>query len=694
MIHRLTNWAGLIGAVIGLSICTAPHAFGETKSHKPAKHKPAKPTPRRETQALPKAEAQLARQAFDAANRGNWAAARSFAAKAHDPVLSKLMLYYEVIDPNSGQGFDIVSTFARNNPDWPRQTGLWAKAESFLPESMTPEQVIAWFDGRDPASATGEIRLARALIDLGRNDIGRDLLRRVWTQRPLTREQEKTLLNDFGDVLTEESHIKRLDRLLWDEQIEQANRQMTYVPSGYQAVARARIALMEEAGNVDSLLARVPEQLRQDPGLIYERVRWRRRKDQQADAMALILSAPQGRGLPHAAKWWTERHILARWALAQGDIPNAYLLAVGHGNDNGIAFAQGEFLAGWLALRHLGQPATALDHFQRLDSATVTAGSKSRAAYWAARAAAELKRPDEAAKWRETASRYRTTYYGQLALAESGAKPFSLGPSPDPSEAQREEFENIELVRALRYLEAAGEDDRARPFIARLSEIAPSAESFFLLAEIARIEGRPEIALQIAKEAINRGVILPDAGYPLIDFNPAAQRDQGRVERGLVLAISRQESAFNHRAISQAGAMGLMQLLPSTAKQVARSLNMRFEKAKLTTDPRYNATLGSAFLGDLIENQRGSYVLSIAAYNAGPGRIRQWVREFGDPRDPAVDPIDWIERIPFQETRDYVQRVLENLTVYRARLAGKPTELEILADLKRGQRVTATAPSP
>ena len=671
----------------GLTAGPSP-AMAETKHQKPvkAKAKAASKTPRRETQALPKAEAALARQVFDLLGRGNWSAAHASAARAHDPILDKLVTYYELIDPNSSGGFEAISNFARANADWPRQVGLLSKAEAQMPESMAPADIVAWFDGREPASAQGELRLGRALIDLGRAEIGASLIRRAWINRPLSREQEALIQGSYQDAISAADHIQRLDRLLWDEQIEAANRQMQRVDAGYQAVAKARIALMEEAGNVDSLLARVPEALRQDPGLTYERVRWRRRKDQQADAMMLILATPQGRAVAHAAKWWTERHILARWALANGDIANAYLLASGHGNDNGIAFAQGEFLAGWLALRHLGQPSTAADHFARLDAATVTAGSKSRAAYWSARAASAMDKPAEARGFYEAAAKYPTTFYGQMAAASLGRKQLALPPAPNPSQEQLEEFESIELVRALRYIEAAGEDDRARPFINRLAEIAPSPEGVFLLAEIARAEGRPEIALQIAKEGINRGIILPEHGYPLIDFNTASTRDQSSVERALVLSISRQESAFNHRAVSQAGALGLMQLLPTTAKQVAKGLHMRYEKAKLTTDPKYNATLGSAFLGDLIDNHRGSYILAIAAYNAGPGRVRQWLRDFGDPRETGVDPIDWIERIPFQETRDYVQRVTENLQVYRFRIAGQNAALAIVEDLHRGTK--------
>jgi soluble lytic murein transglycosylase len=694
MIHQKARLLSLLAILAVMGPIPLAHAGEKPAHHKPDKKHAPKRTPRRESKALDKAEAAIARQTFEALSRGNWPAAHGFAAKAHDPILNKLVTYYELADTAGSSSFDAISQFARANPDWPRHNGLIAKAEALIPDRLTPLDIITWFDGMEPSTAAGEIKLGRALIDTGRRDLGVGLIRRAWVNRTLTREQESEITGDFRDLLTDDDQNNRLDHLLWDEQIEAANRQILRVDAGHQALAKARLALMAEAGNVDTLIARVPDSLRNDQGLIYERARWRRRADQQAEALDLVLSAPQGRALSHPAKWWTERHILARWALAQGDIANAYLLAAGHGNDNGIAFAQGEFLAGWLALRHLNQPATALEHFARLDSATVTPASKSRAAYWAARACEALSRPEESRSWYEKAAKFPTSFYGQLADEALGHRLLVLPPAPDPSEEQRVEFENIELVRALRYVEAAGEDDKARPFIAKLAEIAPSPESFFLLAEIARIEGRPEIALQIAKEAVNRGVILPEHGYPLIDFSPVASRDSAAIERPLVFAISRQESAFNHRAVSHAGAMGLMQLLPSTAKQVARNLHMRFEKTKLTEDPKYNATLGSAFLGDLVASQRGSYVLSIAAYNAGPGRIRQWLREFGDPRNADTDPIDWIERIPFVETRDYVQRVLENLQVYRMRLAGKPVPASLVEDLNRAKRAKGDAVEP
>ncbi|MGH7087648.1 MAG: lytic transglycosylase domain-containing protein, partial [Stellaceae bacterium] len=408
----------------------------------------------------------------------------------------------------------------------------------------------------------------------------------------------------------------------------------------------------------ERLLARVPAELQHDPGLLYERVRWRRRKGHYDDAIALLKDAPRTMERPEA--WAVEREILARFALADGRSAIAYQIAAAHGLKSGAHFAELEFLAGWIALRHLKEPDRAYDHFVRLYDNVKLPLSLSRGAYWAARAAEAMNYHQLAEAWYGTAAQQITTYYGQLAAAHIGAPGAARINDPQPTPAEREAFDAKTLVRATRALAAAGADDYVRIFVRHLAEQAESPVTYALVAQFAAEIDRPDLAIAAAKRASYAGVTLLAEGYPV----EAVPRG-GTVERPLILAMTRQESAFDTGAISDAGARGLMQLMPATAKLVAKSLHMPFSERRLTGDVRYNLTIGRHYLSGLISDFSGSYVLAVAAYNAGPARVEEWIHDFGDPRTRKVDVIDWIESIPLAETRNYVQRVLENLQVYR-----------------------------
>ncbi|MEE8247968.1 MAG: lytic transglycosylase domain-containing protein, partial [Alphaproteobacteria bacterium] len=376
---------------------------------------------------------------------------------------------------------------------------------------------------------------------------------------------------------------------------------------------------------------------------------------------------------------WVERAIQVRRALDEGAVTEAYRLAQEHKQSEGADFAEAEWLAGWIALRFLDEDRVAYGHFARLYDAVRFPISRARGAYWAGRSAESMGESKLARQWYALGAAHPTAFYGQLAALKLGDGPaLALDPDPSPGPEAVEAFNARELVRAVRLLAELGEKERLRPFIMRLNELAETPAEHALVALLAKSAGRADLAVASTKRSVRAGVVLAGAGYPVIGL-PAG----GAPEPALLLAVARQESEFNPKAVSNRDARGLMQLLPATAKVVSRQLKLRYDKKKLTEDPWYNARLGSAFLAELIERHDGSYVLALAAYNAGPSRVKRWLKAYGDPRTGEVDALDWIELVPFAETRNYLHRVLEGLQVYRHRIGGARMALTLEEDLAR-----------
>jgi len=618
---------------------------------------------------------QTYREAFQAAHSGDWAAAGRRTERARDKLLAKVLWWANLSRGGSGAVFGDFAEFLNANPDWPGQTALRQHAE----ESMggVPEKTLAaWFECFPPVTPAGKFKQADLWIAAGREQEGVARIRDIWINNDFIVFEEKTVLQRYHQLLREADHWARLDRLLWDGETEAARRMMPHVDSDHRALAEARIRLAELEPGVERLITKLPEHLLNDPGLIYERLRWRIRKERYDEALPLLEHAP--RDLVRPVAWATQRQALARHALGDGDISLAYRLAARHGLANGPVFAELEFLAGWIALRFLHEPDIAYNPFVRLYDEVKLPVSVARGAYWSARAAEALKYRDVAASWYRTAAEQVTTYYGQLATTATTTPSLAQAAAPKPSAAEKAAFEKRELVRVLIALGEVGGGDYMRPFARRISELAKSPAEHALLAHLVVRLDRGDLAIGVAKRANYAGVFLLEEGYPVTNLPPG-----GHSERALVLAMTRQESAFDREAISSAGALGMMQLMPATASNMAKSLRMPYSAKRLLTDQRYNVTLGRHYLESLLADFSGSYVLAVAAYNAGPSRVRQWMRDFGDPRTKTVDAIDWIESIPLGETRNYVQRVMENLQIYRLRLGDHGGSFSIASDLRR-----------
>ena len=634
---------------------------------------------------LTTADAKRAAAAFQAADAGQWKKAHGLAARISDPLAGSILRWIELTENGSGARFAEITAFLGEHPEWPSRALLLDRAEDAMTDEAPDADVLAWFDERTPRTASGMVRLGVALMAAEDDDRGRTMLRQAWIAGDFTRQKENALYRRHRKLLADADHVARLDRLLWEGRFSSARRALWRVNKEHRALGEARLLLATMSGNVDSAIARVPDALKDHPGLVYERLRWRLRKGRYESARVLLEHPNHDRGRPD--KWWTQRAVLARAALREGHVSEAYRIAAGHELDSGegAALADAEWLAGWTALRFLGEPAQAMGHFIAMYGGVRYPISLARGAYWAGRSAAALNDRKLAELWYRAAAQHPGTYYGQLAVAElSETVGANLPSGAVPSPPERAAFEDHELVRVIRILGTAEAEGHMRAFFLRLGDISPSPVWQALTASLAVSWDRPDLAIAVAKQAHRDVRYLVLEGYPLIDVPRRLSPVRDAVpEEALVLAMVRQESAFDTGARSSAGARGLMQLLPATAMRTAQELKLGYSHRRLNSDPEYNLLLGQTYLQSLLDSFDGSYVLALAAYNAGPSRALRWVRDNGDPRDEQADPVDWIELIPFAETRNYVQRAMENLQVYRIRLNGDRIAFSTHGELKR-----------
>ncbi len=608
----------------------------------------------------------------------DWSTAYGLAARTSDPVPTKVVAWIDYTRPGTRARFGAIARFITDNPLWPSQNLLRRAAERALTDHEPNATVRDWFARYPPRTNRGRERLARIYLKDGERDKAIALIQQTWIQGNFARREERYFYRSWRKLLTLQNHVTRLDRLLWDGRSWEARRMMRRVKAGQRALAWARIRLRQFRGGVDWAIRRVPQELMTDPGFVYERLRWRRRKGRDAEARALLAHQPKRLRRPRA--WWKERGALVRRALNKGDISLAYKLARDHRQTQGAAFAEAEWLAGWISLRFLDDGASALKHFTALYNKVRFPVSLARGAYWAGRAAEANGQEKLAQQWYANGARQFTSFYGQLAAAKLEEKDRPPIPEdPHPDQAQAEAFANDELVKAANLIGAIDDRKLLGRFVLHLNGRAKSPAEHALVASLALAHNRRDIAVKAAKRSLRRGVSLMDAAYPTL----ALPESSGGPETGLLLGLLRQESAFETAAVSHAGARGLMQLIPSTARKVARRLRIGYSRRRLTTDPEYNLTLGAAYLAEMIARFKGSYVLALTAYNAGPARVNKWLKVNGDPRTGQIDVIDWIELIPFSETRDYVQRVLENLQVYRYRNGNKALAFTLDRDLVR-----------
>ncbi|MGE0740761.1 MAG: transglycosylase SLT domain-containing protein [Hyphomonadaceae bacterium] len=635
------------------------------------------------------AERMRLRDGMAAADSGDWTGLAQLRDSAADPLVRHMLQWRWAAANEAPLYFNDIAQALNELPGWPGRTTMRQRAEQAIFDSrLSASERVAFLrqDG-GPATGDGRIALAMALRDLGQRSEAAEIARAAWREDALTSATEDRALSEFASSFTSEDHAARVFGLLWRDQRSAAQRLMPRLSPADRAVATARIALQtRQRRGLQAAVDGVPASRRDDPGFVFDRVQYRRRTDQPVEAMQLAAEIDANAApLAARAEIFRERRLYVPRALRAGNYRLAYSLVSNHGLRSGEAFADAEWLSGWLSLRFLDQPQRAAEHFAHLSENVSAPVSRSRALYWRAEAARALGQSDEAERLLAEAAQYNFTYYGQLAATRGErTATMSLPETAAITSDARTRFENRELVRALRLMAEIGDQQDFESIAFYLDDTLDDPMEIELLSQMAREQSYARTALRSAKAGLFRNVVAANAAYPLIDL-PATVQQQRRIEPAFVLAIIRQESEFDASAISSANARGLMQLIPSTAQAQARREGMSYERAALTTDPQYNMTLGSAHLADLVDSFNGSYVLAIASYNAGSHNAREWVSDWGDPRSRSVDVVDWIELIPFAETRNYVQRVLENVQVYRYRLAGTPTPIELERDLHRGR---------
>jgi soluble lytic murein transglycosylase len=647
----------------------------------PPARKPPTPAAVAATSSTSKADTDALENVIELVRKHKPADANQAEAAISDPVARKLAEWIILRSEDNGASVERYRAFVSSNPSWPSQSFLRRRIEAALWDDHRDDATVwAWFENESPLSAKGKFALARVMIARGDRANAERLVKDAWRNDAMSEDTESTALDLFGALLTPGDHKARMDLLLYGSEHEAAMRAAKRLGGSEVALAKARIAAYRKASNTRALLDAVPRELHGDPGYVFSRIQLLRREEKFTEAAQLLMSAPKDPGrLYNLDEWWIERRLLSRKMIDVGEHRTAYLIARDAALPaRDIYKTEQEFTAGWIALRFLNDPSTAAQHFARIGVGSANPTTLARAGYWRGRAAEAAGRPQEARTAYAAAAEQSTSYYGQLARAKLGLPQIELNGAPT---ARGRAVERLEIVRAVQLLYELDERDIAIPIFGDMGENG-DPDALVGLGELASRNSDARGMLLMGKAALNRGLPFDFYAYPVTGIPPFRSIGPD-VEQSIVFAIARQESAFNPSVVSPAQAYGLMQVTPDAGKYVCKKYGANFDLGRLKTDPVYNAALGAAELGGLIEDYRGSYIMTFAAYNAGRGSVKKWIDRYGDPRDPKVDAVDWVELIPFSETRNYVQRIMENLQVYRARFGGG-SRLQIEADLHRG----------
>ncbi|GHA59643.1 lytic transglycosylase [Amylibacter ulvae] len=623
-------------------------------------------------------DGQLLADALISAAQNDWEQVDTLRQSMTDPVARDVVEWQRL---RSGQGgWDNYQSFIERNGDWPGLKLLRRKGEASIPHRGSPTQIRSFFEIELPQTGKGALRLAEAYAAQGNMDAAHREIVRAWLDLSLNDEEQEAFLARYPSVL-KSKHLDRLENLLWKGWTNEATDMLPLVGADMQKLAKARIGLRRVDKNVDTLIAAVPARLQNDAGLTFERFLWRIAKGRWDDAQQMILEQSKDpKQLGRAEEWTPRRRGFARRAMRSGDHAAAYVLASNHGVFTGDDYADLEWLSGYLALRYLNSPQKALQHFNNFQTAVASPISLGRAGYWKGRAFEAMGNYDAAMVAYELGAQHQTSYYGQLAAEKlGGATDDTLSGKETVPDWRDAAFVNSSAFQAGLIFHYADNQNRLRQFFMHMAETMDATEAA-QLADLALEMDRPFVAIGIAKEVAKRGIVLPRPYFPVTDLASFTSKVDGEV----AMSIARRESELDPYAQSHAGARGLMQVMPGTAKLVAGEIGVDYSTQKLGQDWKYNATLGTHYLAGLLDKYNGSYVLAFAGYNAGPHRADAWIKEYGDPRKEDVDVVDWVEHIPYTETRNYVMRVIESLHVYRARLTGSATPVALSVDLAKG----------
>ncbi len=620
----------------------------------------------------------LAKKAISEMKKAKWPSALKTAKKAKDKSIYNFIQWRHLLKKGNQASYYDYKIFIDKNEDYPRIGRVKYLAEHKLStDKVSPKKIIDSFTSTDPLSGFGKMILGESFILTGNKERGTKLIKEGWINAELTKSELKFYRKKFKKYLNADDYIKRADYLAWNNKYWDLKRLLRYLPKDYELLYNARQLLMSKSYGVDNAISKVPAKFKNDAGLNYDRLKWRRKRGRVDSSVEILLKIKNTKDyLVRPDKWWIEREIISRSLIYKKKYELAYKISSNHGMVEGPDFAAAEWMSGWIALSFLNDPLLAKDHFENFYNNVGYPISVARGAYWLGRTHKELGYKELSDKWFKEASNYLTTYYGQLAFMELNPNDtFELSKDNKIQKEYRDYFFKKEIVKLIYLLDELDEDKYAKYMLRHLALDDIENGSEILAAELATNIERFDFAIQISKIASYEKRFHNKYNYPIIS-TPKYINGRKIPESAFILSIIRQESEFDLSANSHAGAKGLMQLMPYTAKLVAKQAKLPYSKSRLTTDPEYNINLGSHYIAGLILEYDGAYPFAIAAYNAGPKRVRYWKKINKNPQKNQINYVDWIELIKFKETRNYVQRVLENYNVYRYILEQKPIPMK------------------
>jgi len=619
----------------------------------------------------------LAKNIFILIKKNKWNNAIEQTKKVKDKEFKNLVTWLYLKQRGNQATFSDYQKFITKNPDYPRIGRLRYMAEhKIILENTSPKSIINWFGNDEPLSGTGKIKLGEAYLTIKETELGSSFIKSGWVKADLSKRDVRYYRKKFRKILNTSDHLKRADHLAWDNQYWDLKRMLPYLPKKEKLLYNARFILMTNSYGVDKAISDVPSELVDDLGLQYNRLKWRTRRNRLEGSLEILRKFHGEETLVYPELWWKLRENIARDLIYEKKYSLAYEVSSNHHLNEGPEFADAEWISGWLALSFLNKSELAINHFENFYNNVGYPISLARGAFWLGLAHEKNKNLNEAKKYFEEGSKFSNTYYGQLSFNKIKlGEDFKLSPEHSLSDGYEKKFNKNRLIRHVRLLRELDKTEFSKDILKHLATLDVENGSEILAAKLATEVGRFDYAIQISKQASYEKRFINMFNYPVIDI-PKEINNKQMPAQELLLAIIRQESEFDARANSHVGAQGLMQIMPGTAKLVARNLKTTYSKSLLKSDPSYNIKLGTYYFNSLLEDYDGVFPFAIGAYNAGPNRIKSWVKRYGDPNRGEINFIDWIELIRFKETRNYVQRVIENINVYKYTLNKDPVKID------------------
>ena len=625
-----------------------------------------------------KKDYQIAKTSLKYMEQKKWSSAEKTAKKARDKSIYNFIRWKHLLTTGNQLAFYEYKKFIELNPKYPRINRIKYLAEhKMAAKDLSANFIIEWFKQNPPLSGFGKIALGRAFLEKGETKQGVELIKEGWINADLSRSDMKFFSKKFKKILNSSDYIKRADYLAYENKYWDLKRMLRYLPKDYQLLYTARQLLMSRSYGVDAAISKVPKKFKNDHGLNYDRLKWRRKRGRVDGSLEILLKIKNTKEyMVRPDKWWVERGIIGRSLIYKKKYETAYKIVSNHALTEGPEYAEAEWMSGWIALSFLKDPILAENHFKNFYNNVGYPISLSRGAYWLGRTYEKIGMKDLATQWYSESSKYLTTYYGQLShLKINPNKEIELNELMEVDKEYAEKFYKKDIVKVVYLLDELNKDKYTKHLLRGLANDNISSGSEVLAAKLASDISRFDFAIQVSKIASYEKRFHNKYNYPVIS-TPKVINGRKIPESAFILSIIRQESEFDISAHSHAGAQGLMQLMTYTARVVAKQAKLPYSKSRLTSDPEYNVKLGSHYIAGLILEYDGSYPFAIAAYNAGPKRVRYWKKINKNPQKNQIDYVDWIELIKFKETRNYVQRVLENYNVYRYILEQKPIKLK------------------